>query len=550
MRDPYPESDEEPGPLLSLLLAAEKSGQGYDEAWLLCTGGTFLERARDLEREARDEGLAVRFHPVDFPVKDVIDYAEIWVQLGRGLDTIRDRAGALSRDWVFLLDSGTPQMKTSLFLAARSGLFPASLVQGIPARFAGGTYKSREVRLDGIPEVRLAAALAGDVLHEPPQSVMPGAASGTADGTAPGSAGSAAGLQAASAVPDGNEPVVVSSAFAEVIRKALAAARYEDPVLMLGETGTGKTMTARRIHEAGSRAAGPFVEVNCSAIPESMAESELFGHVRGAFTGAASNRAGKFRAAQGGTMFLDEVGDLSLDVQAKLLKAIEDKLVTPVGSDEPLEADARLIAATNHDLPALIKEGRFRRDLYERLKVVVIKLPPLRERREDIRPLALRFMAAWNEQYAEERYLTRDAVVVLESYPWPGNVRELRNALRSAACSSVSAALGPEALPEELLRLPAAARSGLPADSIGEAAGDAASPSGGGLLPVIIPPEGVNLKARLLQVEWEYVSAALRKAEGKREIAARLLGMTGHAFRKALRERLSAFADEGWEEGL
>ena len=370
MRDPYPESDEEPGPLLSLLLAAEKAGQGYDEAWLLCTGGTFLERGRDLEREARDEGLAVSFYPVDFPVQDVIDYAEIRVQLGRGLETIRERAGSLPRDWVFLLDSGTPQMKTSLFLAARSGLFPASLVQGIPARFAGGTYKSREVRLDGIPEVHLVPPVPSSLVCEPVDARVPDCSTRAGTGLA--------GIQPASAVPGDNEPVVVSSAFAEVIRKALSAARYDDPVLMLGETGTGKTMTARRIHEAGSRATGPFVEVNCSAIPDSMAESELFGHVRGAFTGAAYTRAGKFMAAQGGTMFLDEVGDLSLDVQAKLLKAIEDKRVTPVGSDEPLEADARLIAATNHDLPALIKEGRFRRDLYERLKVVVICLPPAR----------------------------------------------------------------------------------------------------------------------------------------------------------------------------
>lgn len=541
MRDPYPESEEEPGPLLSLLLSSEKAGQGYDEAWLLCTGGIFLERARDLEREARDEGLAVRFHLLDFPVQDVIDYAEIWVQLGHVLETIKAQAGSLPRDWVFLLDSGTPQMKTSLFLAARSGLFPASLVQGIPARFAGGTYKSREVRLDGIPEMHLGSLARFSMQNLPIDGCRPAA-------TVQGSAG-LAGLKASSS-PGDDEPVVVSSAFAEVIRKALSAARYDDPVLMLGETGTGKTMTARRIHEAGSRASGPFVEVNCSAIPESMAESELFGHVRGAFTGAAATRAGKFRAAQGGTMFLDEVGDLSLDMQAKLLKAIEDKFVTPVGSDEPLAADARLIAATNHDLPALVKEGRFRRDLYERLKVVVIRLPPLRERREDIRPLAQRFMAAWNEQYGETRSLTKDALVLLDSYPWPGNVRELKNALRSAACSSASEVLGPEALPEELLRMPEDAGQRLPAGEKDVTKGSSIDGSLNGVLPVIIPPEGINLKARLLQVEWEYVSAALRKAEGRRELAARMLGMTGHTFRKALKERLSAFADEGWEEGL
>jgi len=527
MRDPYPEGDDEAGPLLSLLLAADKGGQGYDEAWLLCSGGTFLERARDLEREARDEGIATRFYPVDFPIRDVIDYAEIWGQLGHGLESIRERAGSIERDWVFLLDSGTPQMKTGLFLAARSGLFPATLVQGIPARFAGGTYKTREVRLDGIPEIWLSRQ-PGPAQLQPPHPQHHGASPFDVTVHEPALTYGESGTDLST---DG--PVVVSPAFAEALRKALSAARYDDPVLMLGETGTGKTMLARRIHEGGARAAGPFVEVNCSAIPESMAESELFGHVRGAFTGAEKSRSGKFRAAQGGTLFLDEVGDLSMDLQAKLLKAIEDRSVTPVGSDEPVEANARLIAATNRDIPAMIQNGRFRRDLYERLKVVVIRLPPLRERREDIRPLAQRFMASWNEQYGERRYVTEDALAFLEAHAWPGNVRGLQNALRSAACSAASAALGPEALPDEVRK------------SVTQDRG-AQSPAP---LPVI-PPEGLNLRARLLQVEWDYVSAALRLTGNNREASAALLGMTGHAFRKALRERLSAFADEGWEEGI
>jgi len=513
MRDPYPENDDEPGPLLAYLLSACKAGRAFDEAWLLCTGGTFLERARDLEREARDEGIATRFHPVDFPVVDVIDYAGIWTQLGRNLEVIKERAGAQPREWTFLLDSGTPQMKSALFLAARSGVFPATLVQGIPARFAGGTYKSREVRLEGMPEIHLGAATA---------SPKAGPESATVPATAP--------AQPA----DEGEPVVSSSAFAEALRKALAAARYDDPVLILGETGTGKTMIARRIHGSSARRGGPFVEVNCSAIPESLAESELFGHVRGAFSGADKARSGKFRAAQGGTLFLDEIGDLSPELQAKLLKALEDKAVTPVGSDEPLAADARLMAATNRDIPAMIRDGRFRRDLYERLGVVVIELPPLRERREDIRPLAGRFLSSWNAQYAEHRFLTEDAVTLLESYSWPGNVRGLQNALRSAACSSACEALGPEAFSDDIRTARAVARrDDSPASR-----------------ETIIPPEGVNLKARLLQVEWDHVSAALRQAEGNREAAARLLGMTGHAFRKALRERLSAFAGEGWDEGM
>jgi DNA-binding NtrC family response regulator len=506
MRDPYPENDEEPGPLLSFLLASAKTERPLDEAWLLCTGGTFLERARDLEREAKDEGIRVRFHPIDFPVRDVIDYAEIWKLLGSSFATISESAGSMPREWIFLLDSGTPQMKSSLFLAARSGVFPATLFQGIPARFAGGTYKMREVQLEGLPELRQPATI-----DAPKESPI---------------------LFEREEIDE--DPVVSSGAFDEVLRRAKAAARYDDPVLLLGETGTGKTMIARRIHVESSRKARPFVEVNCSAIAENLIESELFGHVRGAFTGADKARAGKFRAAQGGTLFLDEVGDLSLDAQAKLLKAIEDKEVTPVGSDEALSADARLITATNRDLPAMIKEVHFRHDLYERLKVIVIELPPLRKRREDIRPLSDRFLAAWNKQYSERRFLTEDAIELLESYSWPGNVRELQNALRSAACSAINSVLGPESLPDEIRR---AARS-KHCDESGDA------------ITTELPAEGLNLKARLLQVEWEYVAAALRKTGDNREAAAKLLGMTGHALRKAMNERLAAYADEGWDEGM
>ena len=216
MRDPYPENDEEPGPLLSFLLSSAKGERPIDEAWLLCTGGTFLERARDLEREAKDEGIRVRFHPIDFPVRDVIDYAEIWKLLGSSFATISESAGSMPREWVFLLDSGTPQMKSSLFLAARSGLFPATLFQGIPARFAGGAYKMREVRIEGLPELRQPA-----LVPEPKKPEY---------------------LFERDEIAE--DPIANSRAFDEVLRRAKSAARYDDPVLLLGETGTGKTTAA------------------------------------------------------------------------------------------------------------------------------------------------------------------------------------------------------------------------------------------------------------------------------------------------------------------
>jgi DNA-binding NtrC family response regulator len=532
MRDPYPENDEETGPLLSLLIEAVRTNRPFDDAWLFCTGGSFLERARDLEREARDEGVLTRFMPIDFPLQDVIDYSEIWLHLQKALALVKDRSQSMPRDWYFLLDSGTPQMKTSLFLAARTGLFPATLLQGIPPRFAGGSYKVREVRLDGIPEMRLSP----EIRPEPRQ----GGAGGRPEGSAPArraQGGSEVRESPAQAGQGGTGDAIGSSpVFAEALRRALSAARYEEPILILGETGTGKTMVARRIHEASPRHGGNFVEVNCSAIAENLAESELFGHERGAFTGADKARSGKFRAAQGGTLFLDEVGELPLELQAKLLKALEDKQVTPVGSDSPVDADARLIAATSRDLPAMVREGRFRQDLYERLKVTVIKLPPLRERREDVRPLAARFIADWNAKYGERRYLTEEAICLLEAWSWPGNVRELENAIKSASNTALGDALGPESLPEDIR-----------CASVGK--GGAGCGDGPGGDATSLPPEGLNLKARLLQIEWEYVAAALRKA-GSREAAAKLLGMTGHAFRKALRERLAAFADEGWEEGI
>jgi len=208
------------------------------------------------------------------------------------------------------------------------------------------------------------------------------------------------------------------------------AAPTNGRVLIFGENGTGKELVARSIHSLSHRRTGPFVEVNCAAIPEELIESELFGHVKGAFTGAVADRRGKFEVADGGTLFLDEIGDMSLKTQAKVLRALQEQVVEPVGGTSGVKVDVRILAATNKDLPAEIRAGRFREDLYFRLNVIPIFVPPLRDRDADIALLAEHFMAELAREYGRRpKHLDSGAATGLSSYRWPGNVRELRNVI-------------------------------------------------------------------------------------------------------------------------
>jgi two-component system nitrogen regulation response regulator NtrX len=223
---------------------------------------------------------------------------------------------------------------------------------------------------------------------------------------------------------------MVGESFAMVkLREQVAmAAPTNGRVLIFGENGTGKELVARTIHTMSRRRTGPFVEVNCAAIPEELIESELFGHVRGAFTGAVADRRGKFELAHGGTIFLDEIGDMSLKTQAKVLRVLQEQVMEAVGGSTRIRVDARVLAATNKDLPVEIRAGRFRDDLYFRLNVVPIYVPPLRERIQDIPLLADHFMAMLAREYGRRpKAFEADAVAALQRYPWPGNVRELRN---------------------------------------------------------------------------------------------------------------------------
>ncbi len=241
------------------------------------------------------------------------------------------------------------------------------------------------------------------------------------------------------------------------------AAESRAPVLLSGESGTGKELAARAIHDLGERRAGPFIAINCAAIPEALLESELFGHERGAFTDARERRIGKFEAASGGSLFLDEIGELAPAVQAKFLRALQEQSVDRVGSSESIPVDVRVIAATNRDLRRAVEEGRFRSDLFYRVHVLPIALPPLRERREDIPLLAGAFLARSAEGLGcDPIRLSDDARRALTSYSWPGNVRELENALERAVTLGEGGIITAADLPEEI-------RSGAETESLTEA---------------------------------------------------------------------------------
>ncbi len=240
-------------------------------------------------------------------------------------------------------------------------------------------------------------------------------------------------------------------AMQEVYKSVGRVAPQDVTVLLRGESGTGKELVARAIYHYSRRSAGPFLAINCAAIPEQLLESELFGHEKGAFTGAERRRIGKFEQCHGGTLFLDEIGDMTPLTQVKVLRVLQDQQFQRVGSNEVIQADVRLIAATNRDLEAMVAAGTFRTDLYYRLNVYTIHLPPLRERREDIPELVSYFLKRFNRELGKEvRRTAPEAMALLEQYPWPGNVRQLQSVLKQALLQATGPVLVPEFLPAVL----------------------------------------------------------------------------------------------------
>ena len=237
----------------------------------------------------------------------------------------------------------------------------------------------------------------------------------------------------------------------KIINEVKKIASAKSNVLLLGETGTGKELIARAIHFGSPRAERPFIPINCSAIPENLLESELFGHVRGAFTGAVTSKKGLFEEANGGTVFLDEIGDLSPSLQAKLLRVLEEQEIRPIGSNQTTKVDIRFISATNKDLAMLVKEGRFREDLYYRINVITIQLPPLRERGNDVELLARFFVQKYSKEHGKNvNKIDNEALKLLKAYHWPGNIRELQNIIERAVLVSEDEVIKKEHLPEVL----------------------------------------------------------------------------------------------------
>jgi two-component system NtrC family response regulator len=309
-----------------------------------------------------------------------------------------------------------------------------------------------------------------------------------------------------------------AKSFLRVLDQAARVSQRNATVLIQGETGTGKELVARAIHHNSGRSSRPFVPINCGAIPRDLVESELFGYVRGAFTGAMANKAGRFEAADGGTIFLDEVGELPLEAQVKLLRVLQEGEVNKLGANTPVKIDVRVIAATHRDLSAMVEDGTFREDLYYRLAVVPLRVPPLRERREDIPELIDALF-----QRAKERHGMLDVRLAsavhqrLVAYRWPGNVRQLENVLERLLVLSSADLITLEDLPEELVPAPASSSSFWPN----------------------LPEEGISLEA----IERELISRALEKFSGNQTQAARYLDISRRTLIYRMEKHGLALAD-------
>ncbi|MCA9684478.1 MAG: sigma 54-interacting transcriptional regulator [Myxococcales bacterium] len=373
------------------------SGQHYAAARILCTPAG-REGAEQLAHELRHTlrgAPSPRVELIELPIRDPSDYEQLFTFMAPAIDGLDRR---LPCD--VLLSAGTPQMQTLWVILVAAGILPARMLQVIPAAFVPDPHPEpvREVRLDieGFPEIRAMREELGR-------------------------------LRAEARRP--RDLVGESEAMARLERRLLRVAQSTVPVLILGATGTGKEPVARAIHQAGERASGPFIAENCGSFSEGVLASELFGHERGAFTGAAGRRRGLFEQADGGTLFLDEIAETSPRTQVMLLRVLQEGRLRRVGGEAEIRVDVRVLAATHRDLPAMVARGEFREDLYYRLRGATLELPPLRERAGDLELLVAHFLRELGDRtgdHGAQPWPDPAAWAALRRHSWPGNVRELR----------------------------------------------------------------------------------------------------------------------------
>lgn len=482
--DPYSAGligeDELPGPILSLIRQLQ-----FDRVILFSTPNT------QTHTEATKEAL-VSFRPnmtvevLSLPLGDPTDYSQILRELRRSVSIVRDKWPEAS--YSISVSSGTPQMHACWVLLSASGEIPARILQVRPPRFVTQerpVFSELDLTSSEFPVVkpnflgqtrtRTRANLLDQIFQE-------------------------VGL------------VVDHPSMKKAVETAAVLAPAGIPMLILGETGTGKELVATLIHRLSGRSRGPFIPVNCAAIPGNLAESILFGHMKGSFSGAIADQTGKFDQAHKGTLFLDELAELSPDVQSKLLRVLQDGMVEPLGSRTSRKVDVRIVGATNHNLAEAVRAGRFREDLYYRLAVGEILLPPLRDRRGDITKIALAVLDKVNASLRTPKRLSVNALKRLETYQWPGNARELGNVIERSVRLS-----GKEILDADDILIPGPS---VPSGSKTSA------------------PElkvGFSLERYMAETRTGLIKKALELADGNQSEAGRLLGISPqavHKFRK------------------
>lgn len=475
------DQEEQPGPILSLL-----SARSFDQIYLFNTPGT-----QSVTEETK--GAINTLYPntrveiLDIHLDDPTDYREILKGLRKYIQQIQE---TLSTATFFVaVASGTPQMHACWFLLTAAGEIPARILHVRPPHFV---TKERPL----VSEVDLTSRELPIVRFQ--------------IGTVPALEESEIDIE--SAIQQlgivGDHP-----GMRRAIEIGAMLAPSHSPVLVFGETGTGKELFSRFIHRLSGRPKGAFVAVNCAAIPEDLVESLLFGHKKGAFTGAIADQVGKFDAANQGTLFLDELGELPFPAQAKLLRVLQDGLVEPIGATKPYKVDVRVIGATNRDLRNLIRQGRFREDLFYRLNVGEVKLPPLRERRSDIPKHALYILDRVNGSLRRPKRLSPEALSRLQAHSWPGNIRDLENVIERSVRLCRRDVLEADDL---LITEPVTYVD--PLDALPD------------------PYEGFSLDEFLSSARKQLILRALEASEGNQSKAARMLGITPQAVHKFLQQ--------------